>query len=172
MPELILVTGGVRSGKSRYAVEIASRASSRVTFIATASPCDEEMIKRIKLHQSSRPSHWETVEERRDVASVLSKIDSPHRTVIIDCLTMLISNLLLEGEEEKSILKQVQAIAENGKKFNRLTVVVTNEVGWGVVPQTSLGRNFRDIAGVANQIMAKNADQVWLIICGVPWRLK
>jgi adenosylcobinamide kinase/adenosylcobinamide-phosphate guanylyltransferase len=172
MPELILITGGARSGKSRYAVELALKISPQVTFIATASPLDSEMRKRIEIHQRSRPSQWQTIEEGKDVASILFRINSPEKVVIIDCLTLLISNLLLEGKKEKEILNQVKAIAEKGRKFNRVTIVVSNEVGWGVIPSTSLGRNFRDIAGAANQIIAARANQVWLLVCGIPYKLK
>jgi len=172
MPGLILITGGARSGKSRYAVELASQLSPEVIFIATASPLDPEMRRRIKLHRKSRPSQWQTIEEQKDVASILSEINSPQKVVIIDCLTLLISNLLLEGKGEKEILNQVKTIADKGRKFNRVTIVVSNEVGWGVVPSTSLGRNFRDIAGKANQIIAARANQVWLLVCGIPYKLK
>ncbi len=173
MPELILITGGARSGKSRFATELALGFSSQVVFVATA-PCysDPEMEKRINLHRKSRPSHWETIEEEKDVASVLSKINSSQKVVIIDCLTLLVSNLLLEKKGEKEILDQVKAIADKGRKLNRATIVVSNEVGWGVVPATKLGREFRDIAGVANQIIAREANQVWLIVCGIPYKLK
>jgi len=172
MPELILVTGGARSGKSRFAVELASSLSPQVTFIATAAPFDDEMEERIALHQKSRPFLWETIEEQKDVALILSQINSPRRVVIVDCLTLLISNLLLEGKKEKEILGQVEKIADKGKKYNRATIVVSNEVGWGVVPPTKLGRKFRDIAGGANQIIASKANKVYLLVCGIPYKLK
>jgi len=173
MSELILITGGARTGKSKFAVKLASKLSSEVTFIATAPyPLDPEMKRRINLHRKSRPSHWQTIEEQKEVASILSKISSPKRVVIIDCLTLLISNLLLDGKTEEEILAQVEAIADEAKKYNLATIVVSNEVGWGVVPPTLLGRNFRDIAGRANQIIATRANQVWVLICGIPCKLK
>ena len=172
MPELILITGGARSGKSSFAVEFASRFSAHTIFIATAPPSDSEMKNRITLHRASRPSSWRTIEEQKDVASVLSEINSPQNVVIIDCLTLLVSNLLLDGKEEKEILNQVRAIADKGRTCNRVTIVVSNEVGWGVVPATKLGRRFRDTAGVANQIIAKRANQVWLLVCGIPHKLQ
>lgn len=173
MPQLILITGGARSGKSRFATELASRMSFTVTFIATASFSeDSEMKERIRSHQKSRPSHWDTIEEPRNIASLIPKIHSPERVVLIDCLTLFISNLLLDDKDENEILDQVQAIANLSKKFNKATIVVTNEVGWGVVPTTPLGRKFRDIAGKANQILAKEADFVWLLVCGIPLKVK
>ncbi|MCD6575489.1 bifunctional adenosylcobinamide kinase/adenosylcobinamide-phosphate guanylyltransferase [Candidatus Aerophobetes bacterium] len=173
MPELILVTGGARSGKSKFATELALNFSSPVTFIATAPYYEDlEMKERIDLHRKSRPSHWQTIEEQEDVASILLKINSPQKVVIVDCLTLLISNLLLKKRGEKKILAQVEAIANAGRKFNKATIIVSNEVGWGVVPPTKLGRKFRDIAGMANQIVARESNQVWLLVCGIPCRLK
>jgi len=172
MSELIFITGGVRSGKSKFAVELASSFSSQITFIATAPFSDSEMEKRINLHQRSRPSHWQTVEEQKDVSAVLSKINSPQKVIIIDCLTLLISNLLLQKKSEKEILTQIKAIADKAKKLNRVTIVVSNEVGWGVVPPTELGRSFRDISGTANQIIAQKSNQVWLLVCGIPYKIK
>ncbi|MBE0477957.1 bifunctional adenosylcobinamide kinase/adenosylcobinamide-phosphate guanylyltransferase [Candidatus Aerophobetes bacterium] len=172
MPELILITGGARSGKSRFAVELASSLSHYVTFIATAVSLDKEMQKRISTHKRARPSHWQTIEEQKNVASVLSSINSPERVVIIDCLTLLTSNLLLDGEKESDILNQIREIADKGRKCNQVTIVVSNEVGWGVVPATKLGRDFRDIAGAANQIVASKANRVYLLISGIACKLK
>ncbi|MBC7189111.1 bifunctional adenosylcobinamide kinase/adenosylcobinamide-phosphate guanylyltransferase [Candidatus Aerophobetes bacterium] len=173
MPELILVTGGTRSGKSRFAIELASSFSEKVIFIATAPRnVDEEMEKRIKKHRFSRPSWWEVVEEEKDVASHLARINSPEYAVIIDCLTLLISNLLIEGKKEEEILNDVGKIADLGRKTGRATIIVSNEVGWGVVPATNLGREFRDIAGLANKLIASKADRVYLLVCGIPLKLK
>lgn len=172
MPKLILITGGARSGKSQYAIKLALNTFSPVTFIATASISDAEMKKRVELHRQSRPSHWKTIEEHKDVASVLSRINSPQQVVIIDCLTLLISNLLLQGSKEKEILDQVKEIANQGRKCNRITIVVSNEVGWGIVPSNPLSRIFRDISGTANQLIAAQANQVWLMVCGIPYKLK
>lgn len=172
MPEIILITGGARSGKSKFALELASNLSSQITFIATASSSDSEMEERISLHRKSRPSHWKTVEEKKDVATVLSQINSPQNVAVIDCLTLLISNLLLDGKKEAQILKQIKKIAEEGTTCNKATIVVSNQVGWGIVPSTKLGREFRDIAGRADQIISSKASKVYLLVAGVPWKLK
>ena len=174
MPQLILISGGARSGKSRFAVQLASNlASSSVVFIATAPLYeDPEMRERIALHKKSRPSWWQTIEEEEDVASCLLKFSSPERIFIVDCLTLLVSNLLLKNREERDILAQVEQIAQTGKRFNKATIVVSNEVGWGVVPPTELGRKFRDIAGKANQVIANYSDKVWLMVCGIPHKIK
>lgn len=173
MPELIFITGGVRSGKSSFALELAAKFSSRVAFVATAAvKSDPEMKARIIRHRDSRPSHWLTIEEQMDVASVLVKMNSPQQVVVVDCLTLLISNLILDGRKEHEIMEQVQEIASQGKKCNRATIIVSNEVGSGVVPPTKLGREFRDSAGLANQILAREANEVYFLVCGIASRLK
>lgn len=173
MPELILITGGTRSGKSKFAVELASSFSEKVIFIATAPRnIDEEMERRIKRHRFSRPSSWEVVEEEKNLASCLARINSPEYAVIIDCLTLFISNLLMERKGEEEILNEVRKIADLGRKKGRATIIVSNEVGWGVVPATSLGREFRDIAGAANKLIAEKADRVYLLVCGITLKLK
>lgn len=173
MAELFLITGGARSGKSKFAAELASRISNKVTFIATASEfSDPEMKKRIKLHQESRPCNWDTIEEPEDIGPLLSRINCPERVILIDCLTLLVSNLLLKEEKEKEICDRIQVVARNAKKYNRATIVVTNEVGWGVIPSTPMGRKFRDLAGKANQILAREANRVWLMVAGIPLSVK
>jgi len=172
MGKIIFVTGGVRSGKSNYAVKLARKMNKRVVFLATGSARDEEMRERIRLHRKARPSHWETIEEGKDVASVLSNIKSPPKIIIIDCLTFLISNLLLDHQEEDSIIERVEEMARLILKSSHTAIVVSNEVGWGVVPRSKLGRKFRDALGKANQIMAKYARQVYLMVSGMPIKLK
>jgi len=173
MAKLIFVTGGVRSGKSNYAVNLAKNLSQDVVFLATTPPFDDlEMRKRIKTHQKNRPPHWKTIEEGMNIAPLLSQLNRPQRVVIIDCLTLLISNLLLNNAREEDIIKQVKKIADFAGKFNQTTIIVSNEVGWGVVPETPLGRKFRDLSGMANQVIAKKAQEVWLTVCGIPVKIK
>ncbi len=173
MAKLIFITGGVRSGKSGYAVNLAKNLSKDVVFLATALPLDDlEMKKRIQTHQKNRPSHWKTIEKGANIASLLSQLHSPRRVIIIDCLTLLISNLLLSNVGEEDIIKQMEKIADWAGKFNQTTIVVSNEVGWGIVPETPLGRKFRDLSGMANQVMAKKAQEVWLTVCGIPVKIK
>ena len=169
MAALIFVTGPVRSGKSKYASELALELSSLVTVIATCPPdIDEEMSERILSHRSSRPQHWETIEESSNVAHTLREIHQIDRVVIIDCLTLMISSLLIQGQTEEKILNQVEAIITNARSYNRATIVVSNEVGWGVVPPTPIGRIFRDTVGRSHQAIAAQANQVWLLVCGIP----
>ena len=112
MGRIIFITGGVRSGKSSYAVKLAREMNKRVVFLATGSAKDEEMRERIKLHRKARPSHWETIEEGKDVASVLLNIKSPHKIIIIDCLTFLISNFLLDHYTEEYIVRYIEMIVK------------------------------------------------------------
>lgn len=172
MAKLIFVTGGARSGKSRFAVKLAKQLASKVTFVATAIPRDEEMRERIRQHQKDRPAHWRLVEEEKNLSLVLSQLDASCELVVIDCLSFLISNLLLDNTEEDNIIKQVREIAGKVLHLRPTFIVVSNEVGYGVVPATRLGRSFRDICGRANQIMAEQAQEVYLMISGIPLRIK
>ena len=174
MGKLILILGGVRSGKSSFAVEKAKKLSSGqsgVVYVATASPLDEEMRRRIEKHRKRRPASWKTVEERKDTSKILAKLGKAS-IVIIDCLTILISNILLSGEREAKILKKIKEFFTTLKKRNLTALIVSNEVGMGIVPENRLGRSFRDIAGQTNQIVAKLADEVYLLEAGIPVKIK
>ncbi len=172
MGKLIFITGGARSGKSKYALKLAKNISRKVLFLATGVAKDEEMKKRIEEHKKSRPRQWKTVEKTKDIASALLNIKSSYEAVIIDCLTFLISNLLLDGIDEKTILGEIKKIAEIILKADYTTIVISNEVGEGIVPDNELGRKFRDTAGLANQIIAESAHQVYLVVSGIPLKIK
>ncbi|MFQ5834675.1 MAG: bifunctional adenosylcobinamide kinase/adenosylcobinamide-phosphate guanylyltransferase [bacterium] len=172
MAKLIFITGGARSGKSRFAVNLAEQLANKVTFVATAIPKDEEMRERIQQHQNNRPTHWRTVEEGKNLSFVLSQLDGSCELVVIDCLSFFISNLLLDNTEEDNIIKQVREIVDKVVHLRPTFIVVSNEVGYGVVPPTRLGRSFRDICGRANQIIAEQAQEVYLVISGIPLRIK
>ena len=172
MGKIIFITGGVRSGKSKYAIKLAKNTTGKVVFLATGTAKDEEMKKRIKGHRESRPREWKTIEETKDIASILLSIGPPWKLVIIDCLAFFISNLLLDGADEKTILERIEKIVEIILEANYSTIVVSNEVGGGIVPANELGRRFRDIVGLANQIMANSAQEVYLTISGMPIRIK
>ncbi len=171
MKKLIFVTGGARSGKSNYAVSIAKK-HSWVAFVATCQPLDREMEKRIKLHRKSRPENWKTFEEPKKVALLLSKIDGNFDCILIDCFTLLVSNLLLKKYTEDKILNEIKSILTTIKKKKTTAIIVSNEVGLGLVPHTKLGRDFRDIAGKVNQLVAKEADEVFFTVSGIPMKIK
>ncbi|MFQ6044056.1 MAG: bifunctional adenosylcobinamide kinase/adenosylcobinamide-phosphate guanylyltransferase [Candidatus Poribacteria bacterium] len=177
---LILITGGARSGKSRYAVELAKQKSGKVAFIATAIAGDEEMTQRIRMHQSARPTDWTTIEESINVAQSIADVVSNHDIIIVDCLTLLITNLVFEppyqgeidDEKEEKIYAAVEQIIETTKNIEATVIVISNELGMGLVPEDALARRFRDIAGRANQLMAEAADEVYVCISGIPMRIK
>jgi len=169
---LTLITGGCRSGKSAHAIAIAATAAaSRKFFIATAEALDAEMQARIAHHRRSRPAEFATIEEPRKLASAIASLYDRADVVVIDCLTLWISNLLQEYNDDW-ILAEVDALARTvlGARFS--TIVVTDEVGWGVVPDNPVARRFRDLLGWTNQKMARAADEVVLMASGYPLRLK
>ena len=168
MEHLLLVTGGTRSGKSRYAVERASLWGSRVLYVATCQPADDEMRQRVRRHQAERPSTWITLEPGCDVLSTIQAQGPSADGILLDCLTLYVSTLLMAGGGEPDVVQQVDALCLALRKVGRPTAIVTNEVGWGVVPETPLGRLFRDAAGRANQVAARHAQEVVLMVCGLP----
>lgn len=166
MTELIFVTGGARSGKSSFALEKAIEiGGDDVTFVATAERSDDEMMDRIARHQLERPQTWRTVEAPREI--ILFDVKS--RVVLIDCLSLFVSNLLLDGLEEPTILKRIQNMLDS--RIQTL-IVVSNEVGMGLVPEYPLGRQFRDVLGRANQLVARASSQAFFLVSGIPLRLK
>ncbi|PIU41630.1 MAG: bifunctional adenosylcobinamide kinase/adenosylcobinamide-phosphate guanylyltransferase [Candidatus Omnitrophica bacterium CG07_land_8_20_14_0_80_42_15] len=173
MGKLIFILGGARSGKSLYAAKLAmGKVIKKVAFIATCQPLDKEMKERIRRHKEARPENWKTLEEDRDVASLLAKMDNSFDCIVVDCLTLLVSNLLLRGRNEDEILKKIGSMLANLRKKKAKAILVSNEVGLGIVPVSKLGRDFRDIAGKVNQLTAKEADEVFFMISGIPTRIK
>lgn len=169
---LILVTGGVRSGKSSYAQRIADSSGLKVFFIATAEELDGDMKKRIKAHKRSRPDGWVTIEEPFKLKNALISLPSGKKAVIIDCLTLLISNLIQKGRSDDQIINEIKAALKAARAKAEVTVIVTNEVGSGIVPLNALSRRFRDLQGKINQIAAKEADRVCLLVSGIPVQVK
>ena len=172
MRRFIFIIGGARSGKSRYAVELAKRFKARVAFIATSTLSDEEMEERIKQHKSFGPRRWKVIEEAENVASILPQLKDRYRVILIDCLGMLISNLLVAGLKDKEIEKRIRILTRAILKLELITILVSNEVGAGIVPENPLARRFRDLIGFANQKMAEQADEVILMQSGLPLRIK
>ncbi|MFA5275488.1 MAG: bifunctional adenosylcobinamide kinase/adenosylcobinamide-phosphate guanylyltransferase [Candidatus Omnitrophota bacterium] len=171
MAKITFILGGARSGKSRYALNLAKK-YKQVVFIATCQGLDKEMGERILRHKDSRPKHWKTFEEPRKLAGLLTKIGNSFDCVIIDCLTLLVSNLVLRGEKEKKILNDFEGILRQLKKIKSKVIIVSNEVGLGLVPVNKLGRDFRDIAGKVNQAAAKSSDKVIFMVAGLPMEVK
>lgn len=167
-----LVLGGVRSGKSRFALEIASRAP-KVTFVATARASDEEMRRKIERHRGERPAHWRTREEPLQLAETISAEQDASEITIVDCLTLFAANLMeAHGEDQAATDAAIDALCLALARADRPIVLVSNEVGSGIVPEYAAGRQFRDLLGDMNQRVAAVADNVVLMIAGLPLVLK
>ena len=168
-----LVLGGVRSGKSHYAQQLGERAA-RVVFVATASAGDDvEMQRKVERHQSSRPPHWQTVEEPLRLAETIAHFGPNCDLMIIDCLTIFASNLLeATGEDRDLANRKVEELCLALQSAQCDVVLVSNEVGSGVVPAYPLGRRFRDLLGEINQRVARVSNTVLLLVAGLPLVLK
>jgi len=172
---LTLITGGARSGKSSFGQSLCQE-GKQVVYIATALPSDQEMRARISKHRSSRPASWLTVEEPIAVAEVAGRHASNTDIVLIDCLTVWFSNLLFEWRNdaphtiERKAQEQIAELISISKRGN--VIAVTNEVGSGIVPESFVARQFRDIHGFINQRVAQAADAVYLLVSGIPLRIK
>ena len=167
MNRIVLITGGARSGKSRYALNEAERASKRA-FIATAERTDDEMRARISRHQKERGSAYITVEEPLDLASALDRIPADIEVAVVDCLTVWLGNLMHYRSSAKDAYDEVDAFLGVIKAPPCKLVIVSNEVGMGLVPESAMGRRFRDLAGQVNQAVAAMADRVVFMVSGVP----
>jgi len=171
MSKLIFITGPVRSGKSNFAVNLAKKSKKKIIFIATCKPVDTEMKERIKKHQQQRPKEWITIEEEIDLGSVLRKI-SKDKLIIIDCITLWVSNLFFHNFNEKEILKIVNDLISIIKRKGLSVIIVSNEVGWGIIPNNKIARNFRDIMGIIHQKISESSNEIYLLVSGIPIKLK
>jgi adenosylcobinamide kinase/adenosylcobinamide-phosphate guanylyltransferase len=174
-----LVTGGARSGKSTYAQEMALKAGGAVLFVATAEAGDEDMRKRIEAHKKSRPANWTTLEATMHIGSrIIDNIDGA-RTVIIDCITLLVNNIFMQYDDntdaniaEQGVMGEIQELIDCMERIDAHFIIVTNEIGLGVVPADRISRLYRDILGRANQKLAEFADEVYLLVAGIPVTIK
>lgn len=187
----VFIIGGARSGKSSFALGEASKLPGPRVYLATAEALDEEMKERIGRHIDERGSDWETIEEPLSLTRVLSEIKDKYSSVLIDCLTLWVSNLLLRREHraqntehrQKTIEECMDEFVDILKQFDNSSVcspgsglcnlyIVSNEVGTGIVPENRLARQFRDYAGMLNQKVAAVADEVYLVTAGIPLKIK
>ncbi|MFC1898738.1 bifunctional adenosylcobinamide kinase/adenosylcobinamide-phosphate guanylyltransferase [Chloroflexota bacterium] len=178
-----LIIGGARSGKSSFAQELALKMPQPVLFVATAEAGDEEMQKRIEMHKKNRPDMWRTLEAPTLVGQKLQQEIGAMPTVIVDCITLLVNNVFNKyanstGEPDNPSLVEQDTMAEISSLIACINmvkakfIVVTNEVGEGLVPVNSIGRLYRDLLGKANQMLAESADQVYLMMAGLPLKIK
>ncbi|MFA6900283.1 MAG: bifunctional adenosylcobinamide kinase/adenosylcobinamide-phosphate guanylyltransferase [Desulfurivibrionaceae bacterium] len=173
LPLKKLVIGGCRSGKSRYAEQWVTGNFSDKVFVATLEARnDAEMDQRIALHLQSRGTGWLTVEEPLDLAGVLEKNMTGTEVFLVDCLTMWLTNMMMQDFSDEKIQREVVQLRETVRALGTSVVLVANEVGLGIVPESSLGRRFRDLAGWTNQQMALVCEQVVFVAAGLPLRLK
>ena len=177
----ILILGGVRSGKSQFAQELASQIGGPVLFVATGEALDEEMRQRIEDHKRARPSGWRTVEAPLSVGRRISEEIGSAEVVILDCLTLLASNVIGEcGDPEQidaglvseKLAVEIEELAACIEKVEASFILVSNEVGMGLVPDNRLGRLYRDCLGKANRELAHRADTVYFMVAGIPMRVK
>jgi adenosylcobinamide kinase / adenosylcobinamide-phosphate guanylyltransferase len=171
MGKITLVLGGARSGKSSFALGLAKK-YHKVAFIATCEGRDKEMRERIKKHKIARPKNWTTFEKNKDIVPALDNMGNSFDCIIIDCLTLWVSNLLLSKNKEEKIARETASLLAMLKKNKARVILVSNEVGLGLVPVNKLGRKFRDIAGRVNQLAAKEADRVFFTVSGIPIKIK
>ncbi|XBS68159.1 bifunctional adenosylcobinamide kinase/adenosylcobinamide-phosphate guanylyltransferase [Acerihabitans sp. KWT182] len=186
---MILITGGARSGKSRLAESLARQQGGPVLYIATSSVTDEEMARRVEQHRRERPAHWLTWEGHRNLHQTIRDHDGQVEAVLLECVTTLITNLLFDqavfdeaGEIvtktldfdgiEQHILSQIALLLAACAEVKCRVILVTNEVGMGIVPENRLARHFRDIAGRVNQRLAAAAEDVYLVVAGIPVHIK
>jgi adenosylcobinamide kinase/adenosylcobinamide-phosphate guanylyltransferase len=176
---LIFLLGGARSGKSHYAETWARTHGREVLFIATAQAFDDEMCERIAAHRASRPAAWHTLEAPLHVGAAIHALDAAVDTVVVDCLTLLASNVLLtlpdectQADADRAILAEVESLIAAYHGSAGTWLVISNEVGMGIVPPYRLGRLYRDALGRANQHLARHADEVLLLVAGIAWKLK
>jgi len=163
---MTLLVGGARSGKSDLAVNAGTAWSGHVSFVATAEAHDEDMASRITRHQAERPAHWTLIEAPRWSASDVAQVPEAS-LLIVDCITLLVSNLFLGPDDEQTILAHVDDLGAALGARTAPTIVISNEVGLGVHPATELGREYRDILGRANRTLAGHADAAFFVVAGM-----
>jgi len=169
--KITFIIGGARSGKSTYALDCA-QGEKAVTFIATAEALDKEMCSRILKHKKDRPSHWRTIEAPRDLYDACKQIDKESTMIIVDCLTLWISNLLMAKKKDAEIEQEIARVLAVLRRQKAGVLIVANETGLGIVPANALARRFRDVAGKINQRVAHEADDVIFMAAGLPMSLK
>ncbi len=173
MRKITLVTGGVRSGKSSFAVSYAQNKDGNKVFIATAVPFDDEMRIRVENHRVERGKLFETVEEPYELAAAITHVHSRYSITVVDCLTVWMGNLFYKYEQNTGLISaEIDKLVMALNSVQSEIIIVTNEVGWGIVPENKLARDFRDMNGLLNQKVAAIADNVILSVSGIQVNIK
>ena len=170
--KLIFVTGGCRSGKSQYALDYANHHFSKKIYLATCEALDDEMIQRVETHKRSRGPEWLTIEEPVEIGDQIKQYSDNVEVILLDCLTLWLSNLLLRGNNDLKIMEEIEGLVYSLRERRISVIIVSNEVGMGIVPADPLSRRFRDLSGMANQKIAGVADAVIFMVSGMPIFLK
>ncbi len=170
--KIIFITGGARSGKSRFAQELAHRFPGPKAYLATAQALDQEMAERILRHKEARPRDWHTLEEPMQVAEAIRENGDRFSLILLDCLTLWISNLMMAGWSEKKIMGEADRVLKACQGGGCSFILVGNEVGMGIVPENSQARTFRDLNGIVQQKIALQANEVYWMVSGLPQRIK
>jgi len=169
---MIFITGGCRSGKSQYALDYTNRHFHKKLYLATCEALDEEMVRRVENHKRRRGPEWWTIEEPVEIVDHIKGRGDGPEVILIDCVTLWLSNLLLRGDSDSRIMEEVDRLVRALRETQMSSLIVSNEVGMGIVPVDPLGRRFRDLSGMANQKIAGEADCVVFMVSGIPMFLK
>jgi adenosylcobinamide kinase/adenosylcobinamide-phosphate guanylyltransferase len=170
--KIIFITGGARSGKSRFAEELARQFLKPKAYLATAQALDVEMAERIRRHRENRPGDWQTLEEPIKVAGCVEKEGARFNLILLDCLTLWVSNLMMAGWAEAKILEEGSRLLDACRQAQSSLILVGNEVGMGIVPENAQARLFRDLSGFIQQKVAREADEVYFMVSGIAQRIK
>lgn len=177
--KIVVVTGGARSGKSTFAERYAAALTNRIAYIATAQIYDDEMQRRVDMHRQRRPATWCTVEAPYEAHLAIKQLPGQVQVVLFDCLTLYTTNLLLNPnapadpeQRYQFIMNDIHKLVAAARASGLTVIFVTNEVGNGIVPENALAREYRDVAGLVNQYVAAQADEVYLVVCGIAAELK
>ncbi len=170
--KIYFITGGARSGKSAFAEQLAAGLEGKRAYLATAQALDEEMAARIAKHRLDRGDRWDTFEEPLAVAELIRKLSSRYSVLLLDCLTLWLSNVMAHTDGDEAVAARIQELLAAVRESAGTCIIVSNEVGLGIVPDNALARKFRDLAGMVNQEMASAADEVYFTAAGIPVRIK
>lgn len=169
---IYFITGGARSGKSSFAERLAEGLAGRRAYLATAQALDAEMVRRVEQHRRRRGAKWDTFEEPLAISDLLAKLSDRYETVLVDCLTLWLSNIMEHTAGDDELQMRMEELLTAIKDFKGACILVSNEVGLGIVPDNPLARRFRDLAGILNQRIAEASHEAYFVAAGIPVKIK